>query len=135
MTGRGQANALTRATAILAALFFVTSLGWPSWRATAVRLARFSTAPRQPLRPGQQAPAAPQGGNVLEQLQRLQGEQAAPAAPAPGADRARDSRGARSASVAVRLTIRAGASGPLFLWMAISGADLRDCKSAACVYG
>ncbi|TXM88942.1 preprotein translocase subunit SecG [Methylobacterium sp. WL116] len=26
MTGRGQANALTRATAILAALFFVTSL-------------------------------------------------------------------------------------------------------------
>ena len=27
MTGRGQANALTRATAILAALFFVTSLG------------------------------------------------------------------------------------------------------------
>src|SRR3954471_20193037 len=27
MTGRGQANALTRATAILAALFFITSLG------------------------------------------------------------------------------------------------------------
>ena len=27
MTGRGQANALTRATAILAALFFATSLG------------------------------------------------------------------------------------------------------------
>jgi len=87
MTGRGQANALTRATAILAALFFVTSLALTIMAAT-------SRAPRSifdgnaPVAPaGQQAPAGGQGGNVLEQLQRMQGEQPAPApgAPAPAA--------------------------------------------------
>ena len=81
MTGRGQANALTRATAILAALFFVTSLGLTIMasygRAPRSILERAPTAPA-----GQQAPGAPQGGNVLEQLQRMQGEQ--PAAPATG---------------------------------------------------
>ncbi len=39
MTGRGQANALTRATAILAALFFLTSL-------TLTILANFNRAPK-----------------------------------------------------------------------------------------
>ncbi|WP_112663360.1 preprotein translocase subunit SecG [Microvirga flavescens] len=84
MTGRGQANALTRATAILAALFFITSLALTI-------MAGYGSGPRSildgatPTAPaGQQAPA--QGGNVLEQLQRLQGDQpaqpAAPAAPA-----------------------------------------------------
>ena len=84
MTGRGQANALTRATAILAALFFVTSIAL-TVMATSTRAPRSildGAAPAAPA-PDQQAPAAPQGGNVLEQLQRLQGEQ--PAAPAPGA--------------------------------------------------
>ena len=76
MTGRGQANALTRATAILAALFFVTSLGLTI-------MASYGRAPRSILDgatapAGQQAPGAPQGGNVLEQLQRMQGDQAAP---------------------------------------------------------
>ena len=76
MTGRGQANALTRATAILAALFFVTSLGLTI-------MASYGRAPRSILDgatapAGQQAPGAPQGGNVLEQLQRMQGDQARP---------------------------------------------------------
>jgi preprotein translocase subunit SecG len=85
MTGRGQANALTRATAILAALFFVTSM------ALAI-MASQNRAPRSildgaaPAAPGQQAPAGGQGGgNVLEQLQRMQGEQPAAPAPSPGA--------------------------------------------------
>ena len=84
MTGRGQANALTRATAILAGLFFVTSIALTvmSTSTRAPRSILDGAAPAAPAA-GQQAPAAPQGGNVLEQLQRLQGEQ--PAAPAPGA--------------------------------------------------
>jgi preprotein translocase subunit SecG len=84
MTGRGQANALTRATAILAGLFFVTSIAL-TVMATSTRAPRSildGAAPAAPA-PGQQAPASPQGGNVLEQLQRLQGDQ--PAAPAPSA--------------------------------------------------
>ncbi|MBM6595747.1 preprotein translocase subunit SecG [Microvirga pudoricolor] len=83
MTGRGQANALTRATAILAALFFVTSLALTilATRGGAPRSILDGTAPAAPA--GQQAPAGQGGGNVLEQLQRLQGDQ--PAGPAPGA--------------------------------------------------
>lgn len=87
MTGRGQANALTRATAVLAALFFMTSLALTIMATTsrAPRSIFDGGAPAAPA--GQQAPAAPQGGNVLEQLQRMQGEQPAPApsAPAPAA--------------------------------------------------
>ncbi len=82
MTGRGQANALTRATAILAGLFFVTSLALTILasygRAPSSILDR--AAPGAPA--GQQAPAG-QAPNVLEQLQRMQGDQPAPAAPAP----------------------------------------------------
>jgi preprotein translocase subunit SecG len=82
MTGRGQANALTRATAVLAGLFFLTSIGLSL-------MSSYSRGPRSifegatPSAPaGQQAPAG-QGPGVLEQLQQLQGGQ--PAAPAPGA--------------------------------------------------
>ena len=85
MTGRGQASALTRATAILAGLFFVTSIAL-TVMATSSRAPRSildGAAPAAQPAPGQPAPAAPQGGNVLEQLQRLQGDQ--PAAPAPSA--------------------------------------------------
>jgi preprotein translocase subunit SecG len=82
MTGRGQANALTRATAILAGLFFVTSLALTILasygRAPSSILDR--AAPGAPA--GQQAPGG-QAPNVLEQLQRMQGDQPAPAAPAP----------------------------------------------------
>lgn len=83
MTGRGQANALTRATAILAVLFFITSL-------TLTVLASYGRAPSSildnvvPAAPSGQAPATGgEGPGVLEQLQRLQGDQSAapPAAP------------------------------------------------------
>ena len=85
MTGRGQANALTRATAILAGLFFVTSIAL-TVIATSGRGPRSILDGAAPTAPaGQQAPGAPQGGNVLEQLQRLQGDQPAAPAPAPSA--------------------------------------------------
>lgn len=74
MTGRGQANALTRATAILAGLFFLTSL-------VLSIMASQTRAPRSILdgagaSPGTSAPAgtAPGGPNVLDQLRQLQGE-------------------------------------------------------------
>jgi preprotein translocase subunit SecG len=78
MTGRGQANALTKATAGLAAAFFLTSLvlGVMANRGRAPRSV-FDTGPTPPQ--SQQAPA---GGNVLDQLRSLQGDQpSAPAAP------------------------------------------------------
>src|SRR3712207_829223 len=71
MTGRGQANALTRATAILAGLFFLTSL-------VLTVMASYGRAPRSilddapPAAPaGQPAPGG-QGPGILEQLQRQQ---------------------------------------------------------------
>lgn len=86
MTGRGQANALTRATAILAGLFFLTSLGLSI-------LAHQGRAPRSILEGA--APGAPAGvpqssageGGVLDELRRQAGQgggtgQSAPAAPA-----------------------------------------------------
>ena len=93
MTGRGQANALTRATAILAGLFFLTSL-------VLTLMASYGRAPRSildtanPAAPAGQSQPAPGGApNILEQLQRQQGDQPgapaggapAPAAPAPAA--------------------------------------------------
>jgi preprotein translocase subunit SecG len=85
MTGRGQANALTRATAVLAVLFFITSLALTV-------LASYGRAPTSildgvsPAAPSGQAPSG-EGPGVLEQLQRLQGDQpsapAAPSTPAP----------------------------------------------------
>jgi preprotein translocase subunit SecG len=71
MTGRGQANALTRATAILAGLFFLTSLSLGI-------LAHRGKGPRSifdqnaPAAPAGGAPAAGQGPGVLEQIQRMQ---------------------------------------------------------------
>ena len=89
MTGRGQANALTRATAILAALFFTTSM------ALAI-MAHRSAAPRSILdgagqpagQTQQQQPDKPvSADNLLDTLR--QGSQNAPvgqpAAPAPSA--------------------------------------------------
>ncbi|MBX3538754.1 MAG: preprotein translocase subunit SecG [Chelatococcus sp.] len=87
MTGRGQTNALTRTTAILATIFFLTSLGL-SVMASMQRGQRsiFDSMPggRAPTAvPG--APGAPgAGGGVLDQLRQMQGDQpAAPSAPAP----------------------------------------------------
>ena len=86
LTSRGTANVLTRATAILAALFFITSLGL-SILAGIDRKPRSiinTTTPASQQQPG--APPAPlgEGGGVLDAL-RKQGQQQAPAAPsAPG---------------------------------------------------
>jgi preprotein translocase subunit SecG len=89
MTGRGQANALTRATAVLAALFFLTSLLltiFASWGSAPRSI--FEGATPSPTAPAGQSVPEGQGPGVLEQLQRLQGDQptatppAAPAAPA-----------------------------------------------------
>ena len=81
MTGRGQANALTRATAILATLFFITSLGLTV-------LASYSRGPKsildravtQQQKPGTPAPT----GTPLDQLKQLEQQRstAVPAAPA-----------------------------------------------------
>ncbi len=83
MTGRGQANALTRATAILAAAFFTTSL---ILSVIAYR-GRSPQSPLENLVPGGPATSqpAPAGqGGVLDELRRLQGDQpAAPVTPAP----------------------------------------------------
>ena len=86
MTGRGQANALTKATAGLATAFFLTSLGLGimAARNRAPSSILDTAAPGPPA--GQETPAAGgQGPGILEQLQRMQGGQSggAPAAPAP----------------------------------------------------
>ena len=72
MTGRGQANALTRATAILAALFFITSL-------SLTLLANFNRAPKSIIDTVPTAPAgAPQatpsvpGSTPLDQIRKLE---------------------------------------------------------------
>jgi len=82
MTSRGTANVLTRATAILAGLFFVTSL-------LLSILAGINRKPTSILQSGQSTPAAPAaptplgggGGGLLNQLQGGQAP-ATPAAPA-----------------------------------------------------
>ena len=88
MTGRGQANALTRATAILGTAFFITSLAL-------TLLAHYNRAPKSaldglPAAPRSQSgaptpvPVAP-GSNVLEQIQEIERQKAGAAAPAPPA--------------------------------------------------
>jgi len=85
MTSRGTANVLTRATAILAGLFFLTSLMLSI-------LAGVNRKPTSILQGGQSAPSAPgapaaptplggSGGGLLNQLQGGQAP-AAPTAPA-----------------------------------------------------
>jgi preprotein translocase subunit SecG len=85
MTGRGQANALTRATAILAALFFATSMGLTI-------LARFNQAPEMtfqsltPIEPPSEG-AAKEGegkGSLLDQLRQMEDRAAKPPALPPG---------------------------------------------------
>jgi preprotein translocase subunit SecG len=80
MTGRGQANALTRATAILGTLFFITSLALTV-------MANLGRAPKSifdGVAPAEQTAPA---GNVLDQLKQMEQRQpqapATPAAPEP----------------------------------------------------
>ena len=87
MTSRGTANVLTRATAILAGLFFLTSLllsmlaGLSRTSNTSI-LPGNQGAPTAPAAPGAPAPLAP--GGLLNQLQKG-APNAPPAAPAPSA--------------------------------------------------
>jgi preprotein translocase subunit SecG len=78
MTGRGQANVLTRATAILAAMFFATSLGL-------TLLANFGHSNRSIFENAVAPASAPATqGTVLQQLQKEQQERAQqPRVPAP----------------------------------------------------
>jgi len=90
MTGRGQANALSRATAILGALYFATALLMSiisSWNR-----APHSIIEKGPAPAGQTAPTPISPGNILDQLKQLEGQSKpssapppahAPAAPAP----------------------------------------------------
>ncbi len=92
MTGRGQANALSRATAILGGLYFATALLMSI-------LSSWSRGPHSiigngPAPAGQSAPAPASPGNILDQLKQLEGQSNpssapraahAPATPAPAA--------------------------------------------------
>jgi len=84
MTGRGQANALSRATAILATLFFATSLimsilaGW----SRTPRSILDSAAPSTTSAPASKTPAP--SGNLLDQLKNMENQKnEAPTAPSP----------------------------------------------------
>jgi preprotein translocase subunit SecG len=78
MTGRGQANALTRATALLAGAFFLTSL-LLSVLATQDRAPRsvLDSAPAAPAQSGGPSAPAPAPGNVLDQLRQMQDQSGA----------------------------------------------------------
>lgn len=87
MTGRAQANVLTRATSILAGLFFATSLGltvlagWNRPKPTVFDSIKEVPATAAPVTPLDTSP-----GNLLDQLKRME-EQGAPAPPvAPPAE-------------------------------------------------
>ena len=97
-TGRGQANALTRATGILATAFFLTSIALtviPAWQRRVEGGGDWTKALNQgdakvkEIKPGEKAPVAPESGkdSIFDQLQRAQQQrqqQDAPAsAPAP----------------------------------------------------
>jgi preprotein translocase subunit SecG len=78
MTGRGQANALTRATAILAGLFFLTSIIL-AVMASSGRVQRSildgAPATSAPATPGAPAgPSAPNAGGILDQLRQIQNQ-------------------------------------------------------------
>jgi preprotein translocase subunit SecG len=82
MTGRGQANALSRATAILGAMFFATALLMSilsSWSRAPHSILEKSGAP---VPAGQTAPTPITPGNLLDQLKQMEGQSGAPAAPA-----------------------------------------------------
>jgi preprotein translocase subunit SecG len=82
MTGRGQANVLTRATAILAAVFFATSLAL-TIVANVTRAPRsiLENVPPPPVTSGAAVPPAQGQGSLMQQLQKLQ-EQRQQQAPA-----------------------------------------------------
>ena len=85
MTSRGTANVLTRATAVLAGLFFVTSLtlsilAGMNRKPTSI-LGGTTSAPTAPAQPGGPAPLGGGSGGLLNKLQGAPSAPAAPAAP------------------------------------------------------
>lgn len=90
MTGRGQANALTRATAVLAAIFFLTSIGLTILANVNRKPASvFDDAAKRagtsaPAKPGDKpaAPPAGQAPSLFDQLKRM--DQGANPPPATG---------------------------------------------------
>ncbi len=91
MTGRGQANALTRATAILGTLFFITSL-------SLTLLAHYNRAPKSII------DTVPNATHVAARRAGRPGGHAARSAAADGAakaERSRSTRPARGAEVAI----------------------------------
>jgi len=84
MTGRGQANALSRATAILGAMFFATALLMSilsSW--SRVPHSILEKGAPAPAPAGQTAPTPVTPGNLLDQLKQMEGQSGAPSTPAP----------------------------------------------------
>ena len=85
LSSRGTANVLTRTTAILAALFFATSL-LLSMLAGYERKPRSildHTAPTVPITPAPSVPLGGSGGGVLDQLRGAPQQQPAPPSQAP----------------------------------------------------
>jgi preprotein translocase subunit SecG len=81
LTSRGTANVLTRATAILAALFFLTSLGLSIMAGMGRKPhSIITTTPATQQQPGEAPAPLGEGGGVLDAL-RKQGQQQAPATP------------------------------------------------------
>jgi protein translocase SecG subunit len=90
-TGRGQANALTRATGILATIFFITSIALtvlPAWERRAAGGDDWTKAIDQgdvkfkEMKPGEKAPEAGKD-SLFDQLQRAQQKRQQGGAPAP----------------------------------------------------
>lgn len=74
MTGRGQANVLTRATAILAGLFFATSLALTilaNWNQAPKSILQGVTPPATSSNAPAKAPPAAKGA-LMEQLKKLE---------------------------------------------------------------
>ena len=86
MTGRGQANALSRATAILGAMFFATALLMSilsSWNRMPHSILEKGAPAPAPA--GQTAPTPITPGNLLDQLKQMEGHGSAPPPAAPSA--------------------------------------------------
>ncbi len=88
-SGRGQANALTRATAILATLFFITSLALTILASyTRAQKSIFESPAASTSAPASdKADAGADKGTVLDRLKKLE-KNAPPAPPAPDTEQA-----------------------------------------------
>ena len=83
MSSRGTANLLTRTTAILAGIFFLTSMAL-AWLAGVDRKPSsiLGTAPATQSQPGGATPIAPPtSGGVLDTLKKVDEQQAPPSGP------------------------------------------------------